>query len=265
MAPACVAACPESAIAIEIVSTAEWRKNYLDANAPGLPSAADSISTTRITVPEGLLPDTGRVDTQRILPEQPHWPLVFMLVLRQLSAGAFSVLWLLDRFGAGERLSISAFVSPALAGVSLGASTLHLARPVYAWRALRGFRQMDRSRPVAGGEQEDLCQVFSAEARGARLQLKSIERPRRASFWVDVPKGYPLRTVASYVELCETHRLIGEYPAKILLLASCYQQRPIAPVWHIADSGIDDTVAASKGAVMRVAPPATSWRNPSPA
>ena len=78
MAPACVAACPEGAIAVEIVNTAEWRGNYLAANAPGLPSADDSISTTRITLPEDLAPDTGRVDTQRIALEHPHWPLVFM-------------------------------------------------------------------------------------------------------------------------------------------------------------------------------------------
>src|SRR6266403_1317876 len=79
--PACVNACPESAIQIEIVNIAEWTANYLSANAPGLPSADDSISTTRITLPENLPPDTGRVDTQRVEPEHPHWPLVFMLVL----------------------------------------------------------------------------------------------------------------------------------------------------------------------------------------
>src|SRR6266568_994477 len=64
MAPACVQACPEGAIAIEIVNVAQWRRDYLSANAPGLPSADDSISTTRITLPENLIPDTGRVDTQ---------------------------------------------------------------------------------------------------------------------------------------------------------------------------------------------------------
>ena len=33
MVPACVAACPEGAIAIEIVSVSEWRSDYLSANA----------------------------------------------------------------------------------------------------------------------------------------------------------------------------------------------------------------------------------------
>jgi len=148
MAPACVEACPSGAIAIEIVNVAEWRSNYLSANAPGLPSADDSISTTRITLPVNLAPDTGRVDTQRIVPEHPHWPLVFMLVLTQLSAGAFATLWILDMLGNGASGSISVLGSLGLAGISLGAATLHLGRPIYAWRALKGLRRSWLSREV---------------------------------------------------------------------------------------------------------------------
>ena len=148
MAPACVQACPEGAIAIEIVNVAEWRRDYLSADAPGLPSADDSISTTRITLPDNLVPNTDRVDLQRVEPEHPHWPLVFMLVLTQLSVGAFAVLWLLDLMGQGTSLMIAALASLGLAGSSLGASTLHLGRPVYAWRALKGLRRSWLSREV---------------------------------------------------------------------------------------------------------------------
>jgi DMSO reductase anchor subunit len=148
MSPACVSACPEGAIAIEIVDIGQWRTDYISANAPGLPSADDSISTTRVTLPEDLLPDTGRVDTQRITPEHPHWPLVFMLVLTQLAVGAFASMWLIDAFGHGMGLYISAAAALALAGLSLGASTFHLGRPVYAWRALRGLRRSWLSREV---------------------------------------------------------------------------------------------------------------------
>jgi DMSO reductase iron-sulfur subunit len=148
MAPACVSACPEGAIAIEIVNIAEWRRDYLAADAPGLPSADDSISTTRVTLPENLLPDTGRVDLQRVEPEHPHWPLVFMLVLTQLSVAAFGALWLLDLYGQGRSLAIAALASLALAAISLGASTLHLGRPIYAWRALKGLRRSWLSREV---------------------------------------------------------------------------------------------------------------------
>lgn len=148
MAPACVAACPEGAIAIEIVNVTDWRSDYLSANAPGLPSADDSISTTRVTLPENMVPDTDRVDLQRVQPEHPHWPLVFMLVVTQLSVGAFAVLWLLDLLGQGGGLTIDALASLGLAGISLTASTLHLGRPIYAWRALKGLRRSWLSREV---------------------------------------------------------------------------------------------------------------------
>jgi DMSO reductase iron-sulfur subunit len=148
MAPACVAACPEGAIAIEIVNIAEWRRDYLSANAPGLPSADDSISTTRVTLPENLAPDLGRVDTNRVEPEHPHWPLVFMLVLTQLCVGAFIALWLLGFNRAGTDLKIAALASVVLAGISLAASTLHLGRPIHAWKAMRGLRRSWLSREV---------------------------------------------------------------------------------------------------------------------
>jgi DMSO reductase iron-sulfur subunit len=148
MAPACVDACPEGAISIEVVDVAEWRADYLSANAPGLPSADDSISTTRITLPENLSPAADRVDTQQVQPENPHFPLVFMLVLTQLAAGAFGALWFLDLLGHAGRLWLSALSSLALAGASLAASTLHLGRPVYAWRAMRGLRTSWLSREV---------------------------------------------------------------------------------------------------------------------
>ena len=149
MAPACAAACPEGAIAIEIVNVAEWRANHRSANAPGLPAAGDSISTTRITLPHALAPDAGRVDTQRIVPEQPHWPLVFMLVLTQLAAGAFAALWIMDLLGRAASYTTT-LGSVAMAAISLGAATLHLGRPIYAWRALKGLRRSWLSREVLG-------------------------------------------------------------------------------------------------------------------
>ena len=173
MAPACVQACPEGAIAIEIVNVAEWRRDYLSADAPGLPSADDSISTTRITLPENLVPDTDRVDLQRVEPEHPHWPLVFMLVLTQLSVGAFAVLWLLDLLGQGAGLTIAALASLGLAGSSLGASTLHLGRPVYAWRALKGLR-----RSWLRGPRHHLTSAFP------EMATKVVGARRLASAWV---------------------------------------------------------------------------------
>ena len=147
--PACVAACPEGAIQIEIVNIADWKRNYAaSANAPGLPSADDSLSTTRITLPRSLPPDTRKVDLNRVRPEQPHWPLVFMTVLTQLSVGAFATIWLLQVLGQQARLNIAALVSLAVGGLALGASTMHLGRPIHAYRALRMWKRSWLSREV---------------------------------------------------------------------------------------------------------------------
>jgi formate dehydrogenase iron-sulfur subunit len=68
------------------VNIAEWRADHELANAPGMPSADHTISTTRITLPEKISPALERADYHRVRPEDPHLPLVAMLVLTQLSA-----------------------------------------------------------------------------------------------------------------------------------------------------------------------------------
>jgi len=147
--PACVNACPEGAIEIEIVNIADWKNTYAtSANAPGLPSADDSLSSTRITLPANLPPDTRKVDLNRLRPEHPHWPLIFMLTLTQFSVGAFATIWLLQILGQQTRLNIATMVSLTLGGIALGASTLHLGRPIYAYRALKMWKRSWLSREV---------------------------------------------------------------------------------------------------------------------
>lgn len=145
---ACVHACPEGAIRIEIVNVADWTREYSSANAPGLPSADDSISTTRITLPEKLPPDIRKADYWRVRPEAPHWPLVVMTVLTQFSVGAFVAIWLLQLLGVGSRLDMAAIVSLILGGVALASSTSHLGRPLHAYRALKMWRRSWLSREV---------------------------------------------------------------------------------------------------------------------
>ena len=89
--PACVNACPENAIQIEIVDQLEWRSDYAAANAPGMPSAGHTISTTRITLPQDTIASLERVDIETVRPEHPHWSLVWMTSLIQLSAGTLAV------------------------------------------------------------------------------------------------------------------------------------------------------------------------------
>ena len=146
--PACVSACPQGAIEIEIVRTADWRRAYA-APIPiaGVPVRDDSISTTRVT-PAELPPNAALVESTHVVPEHPHWPLVVMTVLTQLSVGAFATIWLLQLLGASARLGVAAIASIFVAGLALAASTLHLGRPIHAARALRMWRRSWLSREV---------------------------------------------------------------------------------------------------------------------
>jgi len=146
--PACVNACPEGAIQIELVNIAEWRADHAAANAPGMPAAEFTVSTTRITLPEKVTAGMEKADYHRVRPEHPHLPLVFMLAVTQLCVGAFIALWLLSFNEPTSSLKIAALASLALAGMSLGASTMHLGRPIHAWRAMRGLRRSWLSREV---------------------------------------------------------------------------------------------------------------------
>lgn len=161
-APACVEACPQGAIAIEIVDIAAWRADHMLADAPGLPSSADSLSTTRVTVPRDVPPDTGRVDRLQPRLEHPHWPLVFMLTLTQMSVGAACGIWLLSLANASSVLR-GAALTLGVALVSLLASTLHLGRPVHAYRAIKAWRRSWLSREVlALGLFANLAALFAA-------------------------------------------------------------------------------------------------------
>jgi len=147
--PACVAACPEQAIRIEIVNQEEWRSAYTaQANAPGLPSADDSLSSTRVTIRHNVPDDIGRVDTSRVEPEHPHWPLVLMTVLTQMAVGAITALSISAALLPAPASRWAALAIVAIAVFALGASTLHLGRPAYAFRALSMWRRSWLSREV---------------------------------------------------------------------------------------------------------------------
>lgn len=146
--PACVTACPEDAIQIEIVRIDAWREEYKEkANSPGMPSADDSLSTTRITLPLASHRSLRRVDAGRLQIEDAHWPLVVMTVLTQFSVGAFAAIGWVQAFGAGTPRA-AALVALLIAISALGASTLHLGRPIYAMRALKMWRRSWLSREV---------------------------------------------------------------------------------------------------------------------
>ncbi len=140
--PACVNACPEAAIEIEIVDKLAWRSDYALAEAPGMPAAEHSLSTTRITLPMAVATlERVDLDTHRL--EHAHWSLVWMTTLIQLSAGALLIATLTHRAGA-----LALIVLLALTAFTLNISVLHLGRPAYAWRAIAGWRRSWLSREI---------------------------------------------------------------------------------------------------------------------
>jgi DMSO reductase anchor subunit/ferredoxin len=148
-APACVSACPESAIRIEIVKVADWREKVAAAApATGLPLDDASLSTTRITMRDDLPPTARPLDLTHVRPAEPHWPLVVMTVLTQMSVGAFAAIWLLQLAGATDGLGTAAIASLMVGALALSASTIHLGRPIFAYRALKMWRRSWLSREV---------------------------------------------------------------------------------------------------------------------
>ena len=141
-APACAQACPSEAIRITIVDqsalvAAAESGNFL----PGSPSPKITVPSTRYKTsrafPRQLLPG----DHASLTPSDPHLPLVFMLVLTQLSVGA-SVAAV---FTPSRPLGLLALTSLLLA---LAVAGLHLGRPLQAWRAFLGWRRSWFSREV---------------------------------------------------------------------------------------------------------------------
>jgi DMSO reductase anchor subunit len=141
--PACVNACPEGAIEIEIVNMLDWRGNFAGADSPGMPAAEQTISTTRITLPEETGAPLDRVDMGQIQPEHAHMPLVFMTTMMQAVSGA---LWVLLAWHGLDAIRLGVLLGITAAALTL--STLHLGRPAYAYRALKMWRRSWLSREV---------------------------------------------------------------------------------------------------------------------
>lgn len=143
-APACVDACPEHAIEIEIVDKAEWQADFAEADSPGMPAARHTVSTTRITLPQSVAGGAlERVDSGQIRTEHPHWSLVVMTTMLQAVVGALVVMLL-----AHATDTVSLTLLALVTAVALNVSVLHLGRPIYAWRALKMWHRSWLSREV---------------------------------------------------------------------------------------------------------------------
>ncbi len=134
-APACVQACPTSAIAIRIVAI-EPTSTSSRVLLPGLISSDYTKPTTRY-ISSKPVPDTAdAADATKPRVEPAHTPLVVMLVLTQFATGAIL-------FAQNSAMRWTGFISAVL---GIGASVSHLGQPLKAWRCFLGWRKSWLSR-----------------------------------------------------------------------------------------------------------------------
>jgi formate dehydrogenase iron-sulfur subunit len=153
-APACVQACPNEAITITLVNKQQiadrWKQQ--ESFLPGSPDPNYTCPTTQYRTRKSLPANMHPGDFFKNKPEHAHLPLVVMLVLTQLSVGAFCAATILRFFFPPEILReltpFHSVVALLLGFLALGASTMHLGRPFEAWRSFVGLKTSWLSREI---------------------------------------------------------------------------------------------------------------------
>lgn len=152
-APACVQACPNQAIQIKIVKQKEVMENAeIKSFLPAAPDPQKTYPTTNYKTkspfPRNLLPQ----DYYSIKKSHSHLPLVFMLVLTQLSIGVFTMKWISTFFLQNALSEKCSFLFTALTfflgQLAMAMSLFHLGRPLYAFRAVVGLKTSWLSREI---------------------------------------------------------------------------------------------------------------------
>lgn len=145
-APACVQSCPSQAIRIVVVEKhALATTPQAGTQLPGIVSPERTIPTTSYLNLKD--PESRSADFDMLRPEHAHAPLAALLVLTQWAAG----LWVLESVRRAIGWEPWAWARPlggALLLVGLGVGTLHLGRPLKAWKAFLGWRRSWFSREV---------------------------------------------------------------------------------------------------------------------
>jgi formate dehydrogenase iron-sulfur subunit len=153
-APACVQACPNQAITITLVNKQKiahrWKQQ--ESFLPGSPDPNYTLPSTQYRTAKTLPANMRPGDFFKNKPEHAHLPLVVMLVLTQLSVGAFCTATVLRLFFSPELLRqltpFHSLVALLLGLLALGASTMHLGRPFEAWRSFVGLKTSWLSREI---------------------------------------------------------------------------------------------------------------------
>ncbi|HTN74939.1 MAG TPA: DmsC/YnfH family molybdoenzyme membrane anchor subunit, partial [Pirellulaceae bacterium] len=136
----------------QVIEDSEANLFLVGAPEPGY-TLPTTIYKSEKPLPRNLLP----ADYFAARPQHAHWPLIWMLVLTQLSVGGFCVEQLLASGWLPVESSLLAATRPmhivvalALGLLGLQASIFHLGRPFYAFRAVLGLRTSWLSREILG-------------------------------------------------------------------------------------------------------------------
>lgn len=154
-APACVQSCPTRAISIQIIDKDRALEDAQDNSlVPGAPSSEHTQPTTTFVSKKPLMKNMLGSDYYSLHPQHSHPPLVGMLVLTQLSVGAFCVDTLINFVSKAEIVTgmqpFHSIVALCLGLLALNVSVLHLGRPRYAFRAFLGLKKSWLSREIFG-------------------------------------------------------------------------------------------------------------------
>ena len=154
-APACAQACPNEAIKITLVETNVVKMNFratlpalnsqpstINSFLPSSPLPSITIPTTRYKSSKPMPANLLAGDHAEVKPEHAHLPLVFMLVLSQLAVGVSVAAVFV---GPAKWLSL---VAAAVGALAINIASLHLGKPLKAWRAFLGWRKSWFSREV---------------------------------------------------------------------------------------------------------------------
>jgi formate dehydrogenase iron-sulfur subunit len=145
-APACVQACPNQAIRIELVSREKVIQRALaESFLPTAPDPRITLPTTRFISGREQLRDVAP-PAAALQPGHLHLPLVAMLILTQMSIGLFVLSPLVGEQALDPRLSTTLAGILGLAGLAI--ANLHLGRPQIAYRAWLGWRTSWMSREI---------------------------------------------------------------------------------------------------------------------
>ncbi len=152
-APACARACPNGAIRITLVDKKDVKAHPEEyVKVPDAPASDYTYPTTKYITNRVFPSNMESVDYYTIKPEHSHLPLVYMLVLTQLSVGAFfaeSILRQIINPYYSHAFYLFQIPFALVIGVlALASSILHLGRPHLAFRAILGFKTSWLSREI---------------------------------------------------------------------------------------------------------------------